>query len=131
MKSIFLFLFISSSFLMNAQSEKGEKKELKQVSKSSELTVSKELGEKEVKNTDANQKKWHAQVEATNGSQKTISKEKTVDYYDGYIAALEKKIAYVKADSEENKKAKKSGWFDEMNQNISTAKSEREKLLNK
>lgn len=58
-----------------------------------------------------------------------VKKELDVAYYDNYILALESKMEYVKADKSQNKKAIESGWFDEMNKNIETAKQKRNQLL--
>jgi len=57
--------------------------------------------------------------------------EKTVEFYDNYIIAIQTKMDHIKSDEEENKKAIESGWVEEMNQKIAKAKIEREILLKK
>lgn len=94
------------------------------IQKSKSVTAEKKVGESKVVS---------AENKPVYVSSKTelAKEEKTVKYYDNYIAAIKTKMELVKADEVENKKAIKNGWFDEMNQNIKTAELERTKLQNK
>ncbi len=62
-------------------------------------------------------------------NQPQVDTEKTVEYYDDYIKALEIKIAYVKADANLTSEAEKNGWFVQMDSYLNKAKLERSALI--
>jgi hypothetical protein len=59
----------------------------------------------------------------------TYGQFKTVEDADYYIKAVDQKVAYVKANPEEDKKAKESGWYVQMAASRKDAIEQREKLL--
>jgi hypothetical protein len=62
-------------------------------------------------------------------NQPQVDTEKTVEYYDDYIKALETKIAFVKGNESLAKEAETNGWFLQMDSYLNTAKLERSALI--
>ncbi len=60
---------------------------------------------------------------------KVVSKD--IAYYDKTISDIEKKIALVKANTEENKRAEENGWYKRIYAMLANLKIERAKLISK
>ena len=116
MKFIIIILFAFASIIGSAQEKKKEVQPIKSVS------VEKNVATK----TLTKENKAIYVSSGTNSAQP----EKTLEYYDNLIMALNAKIEYIKSDEAENAKALESGWFDKMDQVLLNAKADRTKLQN-
>lgn len=79
----------------------------------------------------SNTNKYVFKVDETKLAKKNSNQEKTVEYYNEYIAAIEAKVEFVKNNPKENEKALASGWYKQMNDYLKLATAKREELLAK
>jgi len=114
MKYLMVILVAFASFNSMAQEKKKEVQMVKSASVEKDVT-SKTLSKEN-------------KAIYVSGGTKSVKPERTIEYYNNVITALNIKIKYIKSDPAENEKAIETGWFDKMDKLLLKAKEEKAKL---